>query len=276
MASQQLTDQKKQLRYSEYAHIELTEIEEREAILYFKMLKSRDIEQKLKEEQKKLKMDKMKSPWNYDELRAEIINRTKLLPFDFILDKDNERVFHLLCLYFSGDERFNQEEMVFADGTKIKLSLKKGIGLISPQKGNGKTVLMNLFQSNKYRPYFQLDTKYVSAMFNTDGEVAITKHSEPLHFAPMPNYFYRDKIGICFEDLGFELAKNSWGNKSDVMADVLFAIYSKNQIGKDFSNFHFTSNLSGKEFGERYDDRIRDRMREMFNVILMPGGTRRK
>lgn len=222
------------------------------------------------------KIEDMRKPWTCDELKEEILFRTKQLPFDFIVDKENTKIIELLCMYYSGDERFNKEEIVYAEGKKLKLSLKKGIGLVSKKKGTGKSVLMRLFQQNKFRPFIQTETKTISDMFNKKGVEAIELHSDLLHIPPHPNFYYYQDVGICFDDLGFELPKNFWGSKSDVMADVLFNIYSKNQIRGDFSAFHFTSNLYGNEFEQRYDDRIRDRMREMFNTIVLTGESRRK
>lgn len=240
------------------------------------MLKHRHQTEEDKKLNTRMMIEKYKMPWTCDELTEEIMGRIKQLPFEFVFDDDNQRLFELLCLYYSGDERFNEQEVTYPNGDKRELNLKKGIGLISAKKGTGKSILMGLFQQNRWKPYLLLETKNVSAMFQKKGEEAIEVHSNLLHVPPTPLWFYRNDIGICFDDLGFELPKNSWGNKSDVMSDVLFSIYSKNQWKGDFSNFSFTSNLSGTEFENRYDDRVRDRMREMFNVIPVGGESRRK
>lgn len=262
--------------FSEYDEIELTPEEELEAIRYKKMLKAVAMEREEKTERDRRRVAKAREPFTFDELKAVVLDRAKQLPFDFVLDSTNERVFNLLCLYFIGDSQFNSEFFEYSDGSKMQMSLEKGIALISSKKGTGKTVMMSLFQQNKYRPYFQIETKNVSSSFQKKGEEAIEIHSEPLHIPPHPDFFYYDYIGICFDDLGFELPKSYWGSKSDVMSDVIFAIYRKNQMKGNFSNFHFTSNLSGNDIQSRYDDRIRDRMREMFNVIVLSGESRRK
>lgn len=240
------------------------------------MLKATAMEEAEKKQQRINLKQRMQKAWTCEQLRDEVMFRTKQLPFEFVVDQNNQRVIDLLCMYFSGDERFNQEKFIYKDGTSVNLNLKKGIGLISTKKGTGKTVLMSLFQQNKFRPYFQMETKNISAMYARKGEEAIDVHSELLRIPPHPDFFMFDQIGICFDDLGFEVSKNFWGSKSDVMADVLFSIYRKNQHRGNFNWFHFTSNLSGNDFEERYDDRIRDRMREMFNVLILNGESRRK
>lgn len=269
------TNQKR--RYEEYDYIELTESEIDDALGYRRMLKAIALEKNTDADKRRHRIEKAQIAWTYDELRSEVLQRASQLPFQFDLDDNNKRVIDLLCLYFTGDERFNYEFFEYRDGKKMQMNLKKGIGLISSNKGTGKSILMTLFQQNKHRPFLCMPTKAVSEMFSNKGNEAIAIHSELLDINPMlPTFFYMNKAGICFDDLGFEIPKNSWGNKSDVMADVLFTIYSKNQMKGDFSWFHFTSNLSGKNFEDRYDDRIRDRMREMFNVIVLSGDSRRK
>lgn len=262
--------------YSEYFHIYLTEEEKEDALNYKRMLKQRFMEQEEKRDKKNNLIKEYQRPWSYEELRQEVMERTKQLPFEFVVDEYNERIIHLLCLYFSGDERFNNEEIEFRTGDKRKLSLKKGIGLVSECKGTGKSILMTLFQQNKNRPFFSMETKNVSAAYNTHGEEVIKNHSELMYVPPTPTFFFYERIGLCFDDLGFEVPKNSWGNKSDVMADVLFSIYSKLQMRGDFSFFHFTSNMGGAGLEERYGDRVKDRLREMFNMIPVPGQSRRK
>jgi hypothetical protein len=263
-------------RFSEFSHIELTEDEIEDALNYKRMLKATAMEEDEKKQKRIDTRRRLQTAWDSDQLRTEIMFRTKQLPFEFILDQNNQRVFDLLCLYFTGDERFNREKFIYKDGTSVDLSLRKGIGLISTKKGTGKSVLMSLFQQNKHRPYFQMETKNIASMYGRKGEESIEVHSELLRIPPHPDFFMYDEIGICFDDLGFEVSKNFWGSKSDVMADVLFAIYRKNQMKGNFNWFHFTSNLSGNDFEERYDDRIRDRMREMFNILILNGESRRK
>ena len=48
----------------------------------------------------------------------------KQLPFEFVIDKDNERIFDLLCMYFSGDERFNEQKIKYSDGKEVQEAAK--------------------------------------------------------------------------------------------------------------------------------------------------------
>lgn len=278
LAAVGLVETKSKHRFSEYDWVELTEEETEDALAYRRMLKGSSMEEADRRLNEQKKRDRFKKLFNHEELRDHILKAAKLLPFEFVLDEYNEEIFRLLCLYFSNDTSFNNETVKYADGTERKLSLNKGIGLISSKKGTGKTVLMNLFQNNRRQPYIQIDTKHVAAMYKNRGDEAITKHSELLQVAPMPLFNYFERIGICFDDLGQEIPKGNWGDKSDVMVDVISRIYSTRQFNviDTFSDFHFTSNLSGQTFESRYGEMIRDRMREMFNIFILPGESRRK
>jgi hypothetical protein len=271
-------DTKQKGRFSQYDWVELTEDEIEDALGYRRMLKGSSMEEADRRRQEQAKRGRYKDTFTYDQLREHVLSAAKLLPFDFVIDEDNEHVFHLLCLYFSNDPDFDLEEIEYSDGTKRKLSRNKGIGLISSKKGTGKSVLMHLFQNNRRQPYMQIDTKSVSAMYKVKGEEAIIKHSEPLRVPPMPIFNYWEEIGICFDDLGQENLKGNYGDKSDVMVDVISRIYSTRQFfcQNQFADFHFTSNLSGQTFENRYGEMLRDRMREMWNIIIVPGQSRRK
>jgi hypothetical protein len=259
----------------DYSHIELTEEEVEQALNYKRKLKAIAMEEEDKRKATERMIANYRKPWTADELMEEFVFRSQQLPFEFVIDNENQRVIELLCMYFSGDERFNKEVFDYGNGVTAKMNLKKGIGLVSQTKGTGKSVLMSMFQQNKHRPFLDIETKVIAAQFQKKGEDAINVHSTLLDVPRTPTFYYHSKVGICFEDLGFEIAKNNWGSKSDVLADVLFKIYQTNQHKGDYSWFHYTSNLYGQEISNRYDDRIRDRMTEMFNRLVLTGKSRR-
>lgn len=262
--------------FSEYDGIELSEEEQLNAIRYFKMLKSRKISEDQRREEKRLKILKAQAPWTYDELKADVLTRAEALPFAFQLDRDNEKVFHILCLYFSGDPRLAQFGSKSGTGEFTPYNHKKGIALVSETKGTGKSILMQLFSRNKKRPFICIPTLDIANEFSKHQEAAIAQFSTFLYIPQQPVFFYCQNVGICYEDLGMEERKNNYGNKSDVMLDILFKLYEGGKKDLDWSGFHLTSNLNGAEFEQRYDDRMRSRMRQMFNFIELPGKDRRK
>lgn len=273
-----LTDHKSKRRYDEWDWVELTQDETDDALGYRRMLKGEAMKVEEKRDNDRIKRERFQAPITYDELKESVLVEAQKLPFEFKIDEHNEEIFHLLLMYFTNDPEFNLEEIEYKDGKKVKLSLDKGIALVSSKKGTGKSVMMRLFQGNKRLPFLCVSTKDIAAMYKQRGEEVIKEHSDMLYVAPMPIFSYHQRIGICFEDLGNEIPKSNWGDKSDVMFDVLSKIYESRQFNvvNKFNPFHLTSNLSGNDFEGRYGDRVRDRMREMFNVLIMPGESRRK
>ena len=149
------------------------------------------------------------------------------------------------------------------EAEKRGLDLRKGI-LLSGPIGCGKTTLMNLikyfFQPGKQ--YQIRSTRDISFEFEKEGYKIINRYSKnPLTLSytnPVPNIF-------CFDDLGIEQIQKYFGNECNVMAEILLSRYDL-FISKGIPT-HLTSNLSASEIEEKYGNRVRSRMREMFNLV---------
>lgn len=182
----------------------------------------------------------------------------------FLIDSGNIGLVNKLALYFTGDDRFNVGEY----------SLNKGI-FIMGKVGTGKTELMKFFQKNKKGCY-----TIVSCSSVADDYLVYKEELEKVYSSPVekplhdPSVFFQKHIGYCLDDLGTEEIKNSFGNKKNVLADVIMAIYQK----KEFIHFHITTNLDldEPEFEERYGTRVVSRIKEMFNVFVLEGNDRRR
>lgn len=265
-----------QAETEDYSDIFLTPEETERALNHFKMLKKRDMDQWQLAENRRAEIRRTQQAWTYDQLKADVLQRADQLPFKFFIDKDNELAFHQLCLFFSDDKRFEDYHYVSKNDEKINFSLDKGILLTSNTKGTGKSILMQLFSRNKRRPFICLPTMNISNEFVKNGPPVVDYYSTYLHVRESKSLFFFTDLGICYEDLGSENDKNSYGNKSNVMYEIIFNLYEKFRNLKDWSAFQVTSNYNGNEFENRYDERIRSRMREMFNFIELPGKDRRK
>lgn len=235
----------------QYDHIELTPEEEKavtDAAIYNakKMKAARLHEQayanRIKSAKKFLTMD-------YEALSAFVKSKHP----DFVIDNNNKEIFEMLCLYFSGDAAFDLQ----GDG----FSLKKGIMLYGPV-GCGKTSLMKMFAINSFRPFSVIACRSVADAYQQEGAGALTKYADLHPVFPDLNFGIAE-IGRCFDDLGTEENKKNFGNQVNVMQDVFYKIYDAGLIGQ----FHLTTNLTANEIEESYGNRIRSRMREMFNVI---------
>lgn len=231
---------------SRYDHIELTDDEKAETLFIARRAKD-------KATNSQEYWDKVRKPVEYPklsmlQLREKVISESP----KFIIDSDNSEIFDMLCSYFSGDESY---ESIFGG------SIEKGIMLFGPV-GCGKTSLMRMFGNNSFRPFAVNPVRKISDEYASGGNNALYKFSSKAEVYPHENYGH-GLIGRCFDDIGTEEIKKNFGNEVNVMQDVLYKIYDNRLIG----DFHVTTNLDGDGIKNAYGDRIRSRMREMFNVI---------
>lgn len=260
-----------------YDHIELTPEEELRALRFAKATKARYLEEQQEKDMRKLAYQKALEPWTEKELRAYVMDKSSKLPFRFAIDEFNGPVFDLLTMYFSENKEFEKYGAKDDQGKIIQqYSLKKGICLHSKERGTGKTVLMDLFSHNKRNCFVVVSTAKISSFFEADGDIILKRFSAPWETEKVSMYLYQSPIGICFDDLGDEEIKNHYGNRENVMNRVLTRIYSDFPDKNVFQFFHATTNFTGDEIEEKYDKRVRSRMREMFNWIELPGKDRRR
>ena len=69
----------------------------------------------------------------------------------------------------------------------------------------------------------------------------------------------------CFDDLGTEHNIRYFGNDCNVMAEILLSRYDHFTENKTVT--HLTTNLAASEIETYYGNRVRSRMRAMFNLI---------
>jgi DNA replication protein DnaC len=142
---------------------------------------------------------------------------------------------------------------------KLQIDLNKGI-LLSGPIGCGKTSIMHLIRPFA-SPLFDYKIKTcreLSFEFAKSGFDAINKYS-------LKQNHQSRLSGYCFDDLGAEQQIKHFGNDCNVMAEVLISRYE--QYVENHSITHLTSNLSASEIEMLYGNRLRSRMRNMFNLI---------
>lgn len=168
----------------------------------------------------------------------------------FKIDAADYEVIFKLLLYVIGDQK---------NAAKYNINLNKGI-LLSGPIGCGKTCLMTLIR------YFQPPTRRfvvkscrnISFEFIRDGYEVIHKYSQ--------NSFHnREPKTYCFDDLGSENNLKYYGSDCNIMAEILLSRYDLRVSRKLIT--HLTTNLSASEIEIAYGNRVRSRMREMFNLI---------
>lgn len=192
--------------------------------------------------------------------------------------KNNEIIYDFLLTmkYLSGfgQERFGRDFRIMRVNTTILKNLMvyairdeenckkydidpdKGILLVGTI-GCGKTSLMQLFNilTHSHRKYVVKPTRAIAGEFLQNGYDTIHKYGNS------------DTI-YCFDDLGIEQNMKHFGNESNVMAEILLSRYDLLRSRGTIT--HATTNLNANELEMLYGNRIRSRLREMFNLITFP------
>ena len=193
----------------------------------------------------------IKSQYNYQEVILWLENKgTELYGNHFKILENDYTIIYKLIAYFLRDE---------ATCFQYNINLNKGI-LLSGPVGCGKTSLLNLMKylTPTEHKFFVKPCRDISFEFIQDGYEVIHKYSKGKLYQSQPKT-------ICFDDLGTENKLKYYGNECNVMAEILLSRYDI-YISKNIQT-HITTNLSASEIETYYGNRVRSRMREMFNLI---------
>ncbi|WP_284653522.1 ATPase [Flavobacterium terrisoli] len=196
-------------------------------------------------------MEELKSHYNYEEVISWIEKKgMELYGNHFKIIEEDYPIIYKLIAYFLKDE-----QACFQFG----INLNKGI-LLSGPIGCGKTSLINLMKlltPTEYK-FSVKPCRDISFEFIQDGYEVIHKYSKGQLYKTDPKIY-------CFDDLGLENNLKYYGNECNVMAEILLSRYDL-FISKRIQT-HITTNLSASEIETQYGNRVRSRMRELFNLI---------
>lgn len=218
-------------------------------------------------------LDKLNNPtpqpvWDYDTLRRMLCWKHTIIDVEnkeaiakakdmgkkiFYLDEWNRDQFHAGCLYFSGDSRF--------EALGDNFSLNKGV-MYYGDFGCGKTALMEIFQMNPYRPFKISHCHDIADEYAKHGSDAIDKFAGMQPAYPQLTFGHKE-TGRCLDELGVEEEKKNFGNKSNVIQEILLKVY-RNKL---FHLWHATTNLTRSDMIDFYGGKVGSRSYEMFNVI---------
>jgi ATPase subunit of ABC transporter with duplicated ATPase domains len=261
-----------------FADVHLTELETAAVLYQARMQKHYALEEMQKQEAKRKYLRNLERQWNWEEMKAWVLS-TAVCRFGYsenngadgkpvyLLDAHNERIFEMLCKYFTYDRGFES----MGEG----YSLQKGL-LLMGNVGRGKTDLMKIFCGNQRQSYSVVSVRQVAKHFAMDGHTAMEAYSTLRHEVAGDIRFFNQRVlGYCFDDLGTEQVKNNYGNKSNVMEEIILNRYdARNTMPFWFT--HFTTNLNADEIERMYGTRARSRLREMCNIIQLEGNDRRQ
>jgi len=196
----------------------------------------------------------MESLYNYPAVLQSVIAKGQTMYGSrFNVNKDDEPTILKLLYWFLDDELMAAEHGI---------DLQKGI-LLSGPIGCGKSAIMRVLNS-LCKPDWQFHIAHcerAALQFATEGYQTIEKYSFKAFNRHIP-------VTICFDDLGIETDIIYFGNTCNTMLHILSIRYDL-YTAHDMIT-HITTNLNSKELEERYGNRLRSRMREMFNVIAFP------
>jgi len=186
----------------------------------------------------------------------DFLNRSGKVTFGnrFAIQPADYKIIFLLLVYFYYD---------LENAERFDLDLKKGI-LLSGPVGCGKTSLMYLmrFLLAKDEQYTVVSARDIGMEFIRDGYPVIEKYSSKSFLVGQDAI--RPK-GYCFDDLGLESNFRHFGNETNVLAEIMLSRYPL--FIHQRMKTHATTNLPAEQLEKQYGNRVRSRMREMFNLI---------
>ena len=112
------------------------------------------------------------------------------------------------------------------------------------------------------RTYEMIPCRNVTFSFNHLGYKTIEEYGSSRFF--------------CFDDMGVEPPGRFYGKDLNVMGEVLLSRYDLFLETNRKVKTHATTNLNAEELEERYGNRVRSRMRELFNLVAFDQNARDK
>jgi hypothetical protein len=189
----------------------------------------------------------------------QFAQKAKVVVPHFTVDATNQPVLEAVLAYFIQDDAWCQ---------KLGLNPQKGVLLLGPV-GCGKTTTVQLFARNRFR---LIATRDVARSFLKEGYPVLEKYGAHSFAKKATGYGtqfqYDQPVTYCFDDLGIEQNAKLYGNDCNVMAEILLDRYD--QFVRYGMLTHMTTNLNAEELERLYGDRVRSRLREMFNLISFP------
>lgn len=172
----------------------------------------------------------------------------------FVVDNGNKETIRDLFNYFY---RING-----------RLDLSKGV-LLAGEVGTGKTTLMKIFSEvmkRRMQGFKVYNCTDVCQMYAKSGELDL--------FLENRNGYLQEPVDMCFDELGREpKATKHFGSELNVMQHILHVRYGLFQT--QGIKTYVTSNCDAGEIELFYDSFIRDRFREMMNLVTLNGESRR-
>jgi DNA replication protein DnaC len=172
---------------------------------------------------------------------------------NFKIYKEDEPLIFKLCCYYIQDHY---------SCAQMGIDTNKGILLTGPV-GCGKTSLMKLLVhlAPHKTSYEIIPTRNIVFSFNASGFETLEQYNQSKNY--------------CFDDLGVEPTGSHYGKDLNVLGEILLSRYDlftktsqglSQRLSQNIKT-HITTNLNAQEIEKRYGNRVRSRLRAMFNLI---------
>lgn len=160
----------------------------------------------------------------------------------FIYDSENSEMIKAICYFLTEDPRFE---------TELGFNLNRGLCIMGVS-GKGKTKCFEAVKGNPINPVTIMNMIAVSDQIKRNGWPEISPF-----------------VKLLLDDVGTETdSLNHFGTKINFFKEFI-ELYDAQE--RDFSKLIVTTNLDENDIQARYTYRIRSRMRETFNFVIVQG-----
>jgi DNA replication protein DnaC len=203
----------------------------------------------------------------FDEHFEIILKIANSLCPEYIIDKNNLKIIELLLFYFTGSDLFYSH---YREYTGNEGRLNKGIALIG-DVGAGKSLLFEIFKQ-----YTKHVLQQNSFIVTNENEIINKVHDGGIEAINDLGYNFNTPKTIYIDDFASKIEESKikhYGSKLDVIDNLLttrYIIYTRY-----YKLTHISTNSYPIDWAKMFDNRIVDRMVEMFNIIELQGNSRR-
>lgn len=202
----------------------------------------------------------MISHYNYSEVVNWLQQKARMMYHpDFEFSENDLPTVVLVAAYFLRDPHVCAH---------YKVNLNKGILLTGPI-GSGKTILFELM-----RYLMCKENKFIIKTCRSIVFEFIEHGYDVIHTYSRGDIYRNEPKNFCFDDLGVENNIKYFGNECNVLGEILINRYEL--FIKQGVITHITTNLTSSEIETFYGNRVRSRLREMFNLVAISPKTEDK
>jgi len=196
----------------------------------------------------------------------ELYDRTRPIEYVHISGKELHSYFLQDYQKMNGTIIHNQEwnhcvsqiAEYIAQGKPVIMYGTTGVGKTSIMQSFGR--VLSILKNPNHQEFITKPAKELVDEYKKGMDVNAT-YSKPLNIGLFKN------AGLFIDDIGTEEQGISFGSKSDVIGDLILAIYARHDMKKMVS---FSTNLSAKDLKERYGQRVYGRLVEMCTAVVFP------